>query len=352
MSIAALGIDFGVLNALNLWVACLVPVKDNQAQLVSFVFHEERPDVGEIKLVSREVAGTVPHGATEVLLPWCNYSRMRSLWLWHGWVEGANLCALTSASAPLARLSLNAPPARLVRPPLAVSSGEFELPYVSAGGRELALARFVPGPDGGAPSGSIPWHVPLPGAVAAAGAALGPVKAGSPRRAVLAFQDKENVTLELLDLASGRPPPGRSNAKLSPFYILPGSEIGVRIDETGTTYVSLVVSSTPDFLDISIVDAVFPAGGDKTVVPRVEAGPKLAVPPVAAAITFQSRPDRPMRRDWAVLLSNGSLVHNKSAQKPMRPQGKPVTPLELVALSQTTYLLTLGLAGPNLEPLR
>ena len=59
-----------------------------------------------------------------------------------------------------------------------------------------------------------------------------------------------------------------------------------------------------------------------------------------------------MRRDWVALLSDGSIFHSMSGDKPMRPRGKPVTPLNLVSLSQTIYMLTMNVDGPNLEALR
>jgi hypothetical protein len=352
MSIASLGIDFGVLNALNLWVACLLPTKEGQPQLVSFVFHEDRPDLGEIKLVSREVSSTLPTGAHDLVLPWCNYSRMMSLWLWHGWLEGSNLCAFASPTSPVARISLGAPPSHLVLPPLAVSSGEFDVPFLAPGGRELGLARFVPGRDAAAPSGSTVWQTPLAREPVSARAALGPEKAGSLRRVVLVSQEKDAVALQLLDLATGKPPAGPTNIRLPASFALPGAEPGIRIDSEGVTHVSTLVASGPDLLDVSIVDVAFPRIGDQAVGPQIEKVYKFTEPPMAASVSFQTRPDRPMRRDWAALQRDGSLVHKASSGKPMKPRGKVVTPLQLVSLSQTTYILTLQLDGPILEPLR
>ncbi len=352
MNLVSLGIDFGVLNAINLWVAAALPGKDGQPQLWAMVFHEARPDLGEVKLVSRTPGTRLAANASQVMVPWANYDRMESLWLWHAWLEGDALCASPSTSAPPARLSLSAAPASLVYPALTVASGELDIAFVAAGGKELALARFTPGPDGSSAKGSILWRHALDATPIACRAALSTDERHPLRRSVLVRQEKGEVLLQLVDLENGRAAPGASNARIPGYFALPSAEPGIRIDQQGTTYVSLLLAANPELTDLSVADISFPAAKDERPTPRIEKARKVAVAPVAAGVTFQSRPDRPMRRDWVLLLPDGSLVHNLSSDKPMRPQGKPVTPLSLVALSQATYILTLRADGPFLEALR
>src|SRR3974390_3411622 len=90
---ASLGIDFGVLNSLNLWVAFLAPATGGHTQLVDLVLYEDRPDLGEIETTSQKAAATLPAGVTEVAVPWANYDRAESLWFWRALMEGTNLCA-------------------------------------------------------------------------------------------------------------------------------------------------------------------------------------------------------------------------------------------------------------------
>jgi hypothetical protein len=169
---------------------------------------------------------------------------------------------------------------------------------------------------------------------------------------VLVLQETNGLALELIDLATGRQPPGASSLRLPNVHAIPGAEPGVRVDEQGSAHVALLVASNAAFTELSIVDVSFIAGRDVPPTPKIEPARKLTVPPVAAGIAFQSRPDSPMRRDWIVLLADGTLVHSQSKSKPMQTGGKPVTPLELVALTQSTYVLTLKVEGPDLEPLR
>ncbi len=350
MNLASLGIDFGVLNALNLWVACIIPDKDGHIQLMDIIFHEERPDLGEIRTISAKASMRLPNGVTYLVLPWCNYDRSDELWFWHAWVENASLSALPAPGEPVVRVPLGAPPSRLVRPALAVASGEFDVPFLTANGLELVLVRFVAARAGRAADGAILWRWPVADRPVAARAALGPAKSGSLRRIVLVFQEEEAVVLQLVDFTGGRPVNALS-CKVARLHCLPGGEPGIRIDEKGATHVSILLASSPDLLELSIIDVIFPPGGGMPQEPRVERARKIPARPIAAGIAYQARPDRPMRRDWVAVLADGSVVHSLSRERPMRPRGKPGIPLEIVALSQATYLLTLGLEGPILETL-
>lgn len=353
MPLASLGIDFGVPFAINLWVAAVLPAPDGQLQLCDIVYHEDRPDLGVVKLVSRKTARAVPKGATKLFVPWTNYDRMDSLWLWRGWIDGANLCGLPQPSDPLLRIPLGAEPSQLIRPALSTTTGEMDVPLIGAGGKELLLARFLPGREGQAASGSVLWRIPIAEPPVASRAALGPAASGSQRRLVLMLQKENGVTLHLLDITGGRKPASTVTIDIPKVFALPNSEPGIRIDDKGATHISVLLSSGPDFKDLSTADVSFPPGGGPPALsPKiVNVRSKLDAPPVAAGITYEARPDRPMRRDWVVLLADGTLVHSQSNDKPMRPRGVPVTPLDLVAMSRATYILTIQADGPNLEAL-
>jgi len=352
MSTAALGLDFAVFGAINLWVGSLNSDTSGQQDLVSYIFHESRPDLGEVNVISQRVIVKVPGQGTDVFLPWSNYHRMGSLWFWQGWREGTNLCASTHPAQPVLRIALEAPPANLIGPSLTVASGEFDVFFISAGGQELGLARFLPPKRDTPGSGSVLWRWPLPQKPIAACAALGSAKLGSPRQIVLVMKETEGLSLLLLDLADGRQPQHPVKIQIPKYHAIPGAQPALRIDDEGTSHISLLVAADSAFQDLSVVDVSVPNGDAAASEPQVSHVRKLTQTPVAVGITFQARPDRPMRCDWAVLLPDGTIAHNHSQDSTMRPRGKPVTPLQMVAMSQATYILTIGDDGPMLETLR
>jgi hypothetical protein len=176
--------------------------------------------------------------------------------------------------------------------------------------------------------------------------------AGSLRRAALIFKEEDGVSVQVFDVGSGSAPGSLATLRIPGHHPVPGCDPGLRIDDQGSTHISLLLSTAPDSTELVVADATLDAAKQWVSPPKLEKARKLPAQPVTGGITFQSRTDRPMRRDWAVLLPDGSVVHSLSQDRPMRPQGKPVTPLQMVARSQATYLLTLRLEGPYLEMLR
>jgi hypothetical protein len=352
MNAASVGVDLAVLGAFNLWIAALTSNTNGQIGLVSFVVHEARPDLGEVKAVSKRVIAQLSSDATGVAMPWSNYDRMTSLWFWCSWIEGSNICALPHPSQPIIRVPLGFPPNRLVGPPLTVSSGELDVLLITSESKELGLVRFVPAREEISASGSVLWRWPLVTKPVGASAAIGPAKIGSPRGVLFAMENKDGVTLQLLYLADGRRPQNPVNIRIPHCRAIPGVEPGLRIDEQGVSHLSLLVAADSSLREVSIVDVSVLPNGSFSAETRMSPARKLEQAVVAGCATYQSRPDKPMRRDWAVLLADGSIVHSQSGGKPMRPHGKPVTPLQMVAMSQATYFLSLAEDGPHLEPLR
>jgi hypothetical protein len=349
MPAAALGLDH-VLNAINLWIAALRPPKDGRADLASIVMHEERPDLGELKKVSDEVFASIAGDVQDVLLPQANYSRMESLWLWTGWTQGSQFLAKTSAISPVAAVQADSRPS-IIRPPMTVESGEFDIVFTGEQGRDLQMARFLPGQDTANPKGTIIWKVPLAAKPVVTRAALGPVRVKSPRRVLLGFQEKEGVALHLYDLADGKQPGPPMVARIPNEFLLPNQQPALRVDDDGNTHASVLLANPATPMDLSLADIVFPI--DPQASPQVKPGDakKLPAKPLAAALTYSLLPGTPMRRDWAVVMVNGKIVNSLANGDPMQPFGIPVVPLELAAMSRATYFLTQLPTGFTLEPL-
>jgi hypothetical protein len=350
MPAAALGLDYRVANAINLWVAALRPPKDGRADLASIVFHEERPDLGELKKVSDDVFASIAGDVQAVLFPQANYSRMESLWLWIGWIQGQQIMAKTSAISPVAAIQADSRPT-LIRPSMTVSTGEFDILSLGGEGRDVQLARFVPGKDGGTPTGSTLWKVPLAAKPVAARATLGPERVKSPRRLLLCFQDKDGAALHLYDLADGKQPGPPVIARIPGETLLAEQQPALAVDDDGNTHAAVLLATPAAPTDLAVADILFPPNNPSPQVKTADAK-KLPAKPLSAALAYNVLPDTAPRRDWAVLMTNGKIVNSQANGDPMQPFGIPVLPLELAAMSRATYFLTQLPTGVTLEPLR
>ncbi len=351
MSTASLGVDFGVLHAINLWAAFAAPAPGGRMQLRDLVFHEERPDLGEIELVSDEASVSLPAAVIDVFMPQTNYDRMDSLYLWRGWFEGPTVCALADPKAPPVRVTLEGPGMRLVRPALSVESGEMQVPVLGAGGRQLVLVRFQM-PAGGSPAGGeVVWTLPLDRPAAGACASLGPATTGSLKKVAILSKEEGGVSLQVIDLPERGKPGKPARLELKGFEPVPGGHPGMFIDVKGSAHVSAIIAKEGSPKELSVIDVRFPATPEGGIEQSVKSIREIASLPVAAGVSWQSHADRPLRRDWAVLLKNGKVLSSQTENPPMALEGVPVVPLELVSRSQCTYLLTTGPAGPLLESL-
>jgi hypothetical protein len=350
MPAAALGLDHRVLNAVNLWVAALRPPKEGRADLANIVFHEERPDLGELKKVSDEVFGSIAGDVQSLLFPLANYSRMESLWLWIGWIQGQQIMAKTSSISPVAAIQADSRPA-FIRPAMTVATGELDILFLGSEGRDVQLARFVPGKDGGTPSGSTLWKVPLPARPVAARATLAPERVKSARRLLLCFQEKEGAALHLYDLADGKQPGPPVIARIPGETLLADQQPALAVDDDGNTHAAVLLANPNAPTDLAIADVLFPPNNPAPQIKTADAK-KLPAKPLTATLAYHVLPDTAPRRDWAVLMTNGKIVNSQANGDPMQPFGIPVLPLELAAMSRATYLLTQLPTGASLEPLR
>lgn len=349
MASASLGFDNQVLNAIDMWIVAVRPVKDGRSDVQTVIINEQRPDLGELSVVADTVTGSISGEVQDVLVPISNYMREESLWFWTGWLQGQQVCARTNNTA-VAAVQCDSRPWMMIRPAMTVRTGELDMLLLAAEGRELQFIRFTPGQGGQAPHGSVVFRMPLAAKPVAARAALGPVRAKSPRRLLLAFQEKDGAALHLYDLGEGKQPGPPVIVKLPDQTLLPAQEPALRVDDDGATFASVLLASPAKPTNLSIADVLFPLAGAPQQ--KIAAARNLPVNPVAATLTYAIRPDRPMRRDWAVLMANGLVSHSQTEGDPMKVAGLPVVPLDLAAMSQATYMLTQTLLGPTLDPLR
>lgn len=59
----------------------------------------------------------------------------------------------------------------------------------------------------------------------------------------------------------------------------------------------------------------------------------------ASVVAFSVTPQRPPRSNWVILLEEGSVLTNLSPAAPYRTHRTPLLPLQLLGMSNATYLL-------------
>jgi hypothetical protein len=97
----SVGVDVGAASVQYPWLAWL----DRDAAgstMGQSIFHEARPDLGELERVSAEVLHAVRPSVVAVYAPWTTYDRKEELTFWRAWRDGQHLAALeVSLPGPL-----------------------------------------------------------------------------------------------------------------------------------------------------------------------------------------------------------------------------------------------------------
>lgn len=340
-------IDDGVQASNPIRVLCLVggsPERD----LYQAILREDRPDLGEVSLAKMVPLAVADPQATTVFGPWTNHDRLDSMLNRFGWQAGAVLGVEGLASTPSMRFTLPSTPKQIVRPALMPESGELDVFAIGADGKTLELVRFPTARTGAGATRQ--WSVQLPESPLGARAALGPGTGNTGRRAsVLVLPTAGGVSMMLVESDAVDVPP-RTRSVLVPGAVpLPDSEPAVTVGPDGTIRASALFAEETAFRRVFVADVTWPPGASDGTVAKTNAG-RLPSPPRSAAVTFSVTRRPPDRRDWVVLLRDGTVVFSGSPGRPRRLNGSLLLPLDLVAMSRMTYLLTLDAQGlPQLE---
>jgi len=320
----------GLQSSFGIRVFCLVGEAPNP-QLYMAAFHESRPGLGEIGLMSlARIAAADPRAET-VFAAWTNYQGMGTPAPGAGWQAGPVLGLGVFGSAHSPTVTLPEVP-RLVRPALGDVSGDLDLFALGDRGASLSLVHFPA--RGGAPA--VVWSQPVPARVVAARAAIAPQSQGSGRFAVLVTGGESAPGLTLVSAGGGGAPAFRS-VPLGDLHPLEASEPAIYVGPDGTVHTSALLATGPDARGLAVVDVAWRPAGD----PSVEIG--KAIPLAAgfrAAIAAYSVAGS-RRREWIVLLGDGRLMSSRAPGVERDPTGKPVAPLDLLPMSSASYLLTL-----------
>lgn len=356
MGDAAIGIDFAVPNGIYIYGSWIRSVAGDHRELADALIFEDREDLGETRMHALTPVVRVAQSASDPMPPWTNYLRRDSIHLWRCWREEGELVATALrdgsivAPDPDALVPGAAPPpvtpvrteigasATLIRPSLSVESGELDV-YCMLNAAQIGLVRFSISPELEMKAQGVIGRWPAPENVVGAWAFLTPAGLGSRRRVLLVSQSKAGVVVHLLDFGSGGESPQRWEFEL-PGKFVPGKLTPeAHADDDGSTLAHLLLASKAGGTALELFRVRFPA--------RVGGAPELSrlgsadvkVAPVAAIVMAQTTDAPRPAVDWLVLRADGAIWHNHTEDRPMRPRGIPIMPLQAVRRRNAAYVL-------------
>lgn len=318
----SVGVDVGVDAVQYPWLAWLDrgPAGSTMGQSI---FHEERPDLGELERMSAEVLHAVRPSVVAVYAPWTTYDRKEELTFWRAWRDGQHLAAMEVSLPGPHWFDLGEGGA--VVHPVVMSRGGALTACVRTAAGALFAARFT------AP-GVIGVEGPrLPGALFAARVAPDPADEGASLFVGALCESAGGRACGLLarfDGARGAwDAPVRFDAPtLTP---LPRSVPGVTVVEGR---VRLGFMARRD--DGALVRAEVTDDGAAHV--REELG-AMDHDPFATAVAYGLSPGAGAEAHWAVLLDPARGFSSRG-RSPSALPSRALMPMELLPISQTLYL--------------
>ncbi|HUT35740.1 MAG TPA: hypothetical protein VNE39_19790 [Planctomycetota bacterium] len=304
------------------------------------LLNERDPETGLVTLAGLSRLAPADAGAETVFGPWMNCAGFGAPSPRAGWQAGNLLGVADFPGTEVQRIALPTPPL-LVRPAVTPATGEMDVFVVNASARSLALLRFPMPQDGGQDAPRSLWAVPLPSAPLAARAAIGPAGRGNARVAVFLVKAPEGLQAVLADAGAGTTAPRLRTVAIEGKHALPASEIAVRVADDGSVHAAALVAEDAQATRLCIADATWsPDAAAPGQVSVAAAATTLPGPSRASAVGYSVAPGGPPRRDWAVLLGGSRILSSASPHEPHTLQGTVVVPIEMLAMSRLTYVLT------------
>ena len=319
--------------------------------LYQAIFSEDRPDLGETSLLGLVRQGPADTSAQGVVATLANHSRMARVHSRFGWRSGDVITMSGIPGLPSSqevRLTRPQRAGRVVRPAMFAEAGDVDVMALEGGdGRTLWLMRLPPAGQG---QPGVVATVQLPGEALSARAALAPASAGETRASVVIMPGQhDGAQFALVQLESGSSKATVRTVAVPHAYPLPASEPGIHVDADGTVHTAVLFAENKSLRKLFIASVLWPAAGGSGQLERVAHG-ELPDQPRAAAVTYSVSHVSAGRRAWVVLLESGQVVSGGWPAGPRTLHGTPSLPLDLVAMSKMSYLLTLDAQGlPRLE---
>lgn len=293
------------------------------ARMGQSLFHEARPDLGEIERMSAEALHAVRPSVVAVYAPWTAYDRQEELSFWRAWRDGQHLAAMEVSSPGPLWFELGEGGA--VVHPVVMSRGGALTACVRTPAGGVVAARFT---AQGVTSVEAPT---LPGEFCVARTLPDPGDEGASVFLGVLCASAEGGACGLIarfDGARGAwDEPSRFTAPaLKP---LPRCVIGVTVVDRGGR---LSFMARRD--DGALVRAEVTADGAVHI--REELGTMDALP-WATAVAYGLSPGAAAQADWVVLLEPARAFSSRGGVPSALP-AQPLVPLELLPVTQSLYL--------------
>lgn len=318
----SVGVDVGVASVQYPWLAWLHRDPAGSAMGQS-LFHEERPDLGELERMSAEVLHAVRPSVVAVYAPWTTYDRKEELTFWRAWRDGQHLAAMeVSLPGPL---WFDLGDGGAVVHPVVMSRGGALTACVRTAAGALVAARFTA-------QGVVGVEGPrLPGALCAARVTPDPRDDGASMFVGALCESAGGHACGLLARFDGA---RGAWDEAVPFDApalrpLPRSVPGVTAVE-GRARLGFMARRD----DGVLVRAEVTADGAAHV---REALGAMTDPPFATAVAYGLSPGAAAEAHWAVLLDPARGFSSRGATPAALP-ARALMPMELLPITQTLYL--------------
>lgn len=319
----SIGIDLGARTAGDPWVSWLIgdPAGCVMGQTV---FHETRPDLGEIERRSGDALYPLRASVVAVYSPWTTYDRAEELTFWRAWRDGQFLAAMEVMQATPHWHDLGEGGA--VIHPVVMSRGGALLACVKTPGGGLSAVRFT---TGGVSTVDGPA---LPGGLHTARVVPDPRDEGASFFAAALCEDPEGSACGLIARFDGPSlawdaPVLFSNNDLIP---LPRSVIGVSVADGAPRAGFMARTRARGTL------ARVEVSSDGTVAVAEDLGAMDDLP-WATAVAYGLSSGAAAQAHWVVLPTPDTAFSSRG-DTPFGLPGRPLMPIELLPISQSLYL--------------
>lgn len=316
---------------------------------------EDRPDLGELErhgLTRRRALAPGTEQVRTLLVPWHHGDRMMAMAAWRAWLHerprASQALELQADDSPLGQpFALPLPLGSTVLPPAWQDPSEaLDVLVLDPDRRRLQLARFTSHGPPTAPTGALVWHSEPRDPIASARLALGPARAGSPRRVVALETRGHDLVISCFVAEPGASGSATGVAILPAVDPVPGLSLAVRVTPDGRTRAWVLADAKPEGWQVYLSRVEFDADGRlSSASDGLEPLVTLPSPLLEAAIEVVPGDDEPEELVWALRTDDRRVLWSRGGRAPQwykspRPTTL-ATPMQLRPLSQATYLATL-----------
>lgn len=321
LSSLSIGVNVGVAAVSDPWLMWLQR-NDIETVMGQSVFHETRPDLGEIDRRSGDVLHVVRPTVVAVYAPWTTYDRVEELGFWRVWRDGQHLAAHEASREDPHWYDLGEGGA--VIHPVVMSRGGALTACVRSPDNSLRAACFTE-------AGAIEHGGPtLPGALVAARVAPDPRDEGASFAVVALCESATGALCGLVARFDARA--GWSAARFAHDELFATPRCGV-----GATMIDGRVRGGFFALRLPGSSLVRVEVDELGAITLVDELGRADEPPWASAVCFGLSPGAQGEAHWVVLTSPTRAMSSRGAT-PSELPGRPLMPLEPLAISQTLYL--------------